>query len=62
MYEKNWFGGRDECVALLLILLSRQSALKELTMENNDLSSTQKQQIRNVVEQTAPSCKIEFYF
>ena len=46
-------------MALLLILLARQTALKELEMKYNELSATQKQQIRDVVGQTAPSCVIK---
>ena len=53
--EHKWFEGRDECVALLLILLARQTALKRLTMPHCNLSDTQKQQISDVVGQTAPS-------
>ena len=46
-------------MALLLILLARQTALKELAMESNGLSAAQKRQIRDVVGQTAPSCVIK---
>ena len=46
-------------MALLLILLARQTALKELEMEVNYLSASQKQQIRDVVGQTAPSCEFD---
>ena len=46
-------------MALLLILLNRQIALKELDMDSNNLSATQQQQIRGVVGQTAPSCVIK---
>ena len=57
-WEETWFEGRVECMTLLLSLLARQPALTELTMKHNLLSATQKQQIRDVVGQTAPSCDI----
>ena len=37
--EKAWFADdRDGSIAPLLVLLARQTALKELTMQGNDLS------------------------
>ena len=38
--ETAWFdyGDRDECMAQLLVLLTRQTNLKTLTMERNGLS------------------------
>ena len=47
-------------MALLLVLLARQTALKRLTMMNNHLSDSQKQQIRDIVEQTETNCEIKF--
>ena len=47
-------------MALLLILLERQTALTSLEMRKNNLSDTQKQQIRDVVQQTVTSCDIKF--
>ena len=57
--ERNWFKGREECLASLLVLLARQTTLKSLEMEFNELSEAQKQQICDVVEQTAANCEIK---
>ena len=46
-------------MALLLILLARQATLTKLEMGRNRLTDTQKQQIRDVVGQTAPSCEFD---
>ena len=56
-YEESWFEhDRDGCMAPLLVLLARQTSLKTLEMNNNELSDAQKDQIRKVVSENAPEC------
>ena len=53
--EEGWFkDDRDGCMVPLLVLLARQTSLKTLTMLENNLSGTQKDQIRKVVTKNAP--------
>ena len=46
-------------MAPLLVLLARQTSLKTLNMDGNRLSDAQKDQIRKVVSENAPECKME---
>ena len=46
-------------MAPLLVLLARQTSLKTLEMGYNKLSASQKDQIRKVVSENAPECKME---
>ena len=58
--EKQWFkDDRDGCVVPLLVLLARQTSLKTLKMDHNLLSDAQKDQIRKVVDESAPACTME---
>ena len=58
--EEAWFGGnRDGCMAPLLVLLARQTSLNTLYMGENNLSDAQKDQIRKVVTENAPECKMK---
>ena len=43
----------------LLVLLARQTSLNTLEMHDNNLSAAQKDQIRKVVTENAPECKME---
>ena len=40
-------------------IIRRQSQLKTLTMDDNNLSDAQKDQIRKVVTENAPECKMQ---
>ena len=59
--EQSWFEkGRSEFMAPLLVLLARQTALKELNLYDNILSDAQEEQINKVVTETAPECSVKF--
>ena len=58
--EDEWFkDNRDGCMVPLLVLLARQTSLKTLKMDHNLLSDAQKDQIRKVVDESAPACAME---
>ena len=46
----------------LLTFLAKQTGLQTLTMDCNELSDTQKAQIRQAVSDSAPNCVIGKYF
>ena len=55
--NKKWFKyDRNECMAPLLVLLARQTSLKTLDMNSNELSDAQKDQILKVLTENAPEC------
>ena len=58
--EVNWFSCTEKCMGPLLTLLAKQTALQTLTMEENRLSYTQQEQIRQAVSDSAPNCTIDF--
>ena len=47
-------------MAPLLVLLARQTALKELNLYDNILSDAQEEQINKVVTETSPECSVKF--
>ena len=46
VHYDNWFGGRDECVELLLTFIARQPLLRTLNLKACDLTPSQQDQIR----------------
>ena len=59
--ERAWFAnGRERCLNLLIVVLSRQKRLRKLYMCGNRLSELQMEQIRTALAFRKRKCEINF--